>query len=440
MGIICKFALVLLSMLSNQCLGFSILRRLKSEETQSTQRTLQSWRAVASDVDDKEILQLPNEAVTRSPLISSFVIQLKSMFNGRSHEGRLLDQIGQLMSLTDVIIMVALIFSYKPALKMIHKTVHAFSKERPSYEKSLLGYLEDPVKYLVYFPPFLYLADVIVLMIHFTGIDFHIKGNLPHLIFTIAALGITGSFVTRIKDWFFSRLRRTLLPSERDSATEQVTDELASAIIWAFFGAFGLEIITKELQVGIGSIFALGGIGSASFVLALRSSMENWIGGLLLKFQNKFRIGERVSLATDADAGTVEEISYLSTKLRKDDDSYITIPNAKFIQSEVVNWSRTPVRLFKTSVLIPSAKSDLLPTCIESIRRCLQDDVGVEAEHRELLVSATGFIEGNIIIEIQARLKGSNDQEVSVVRTQVVTKISKILNDLLSQSYKCEHE
>jgi small-conductance mechanosensitive channel len=46
----------------------------------------------------------------------------------------------------------------------------------------------------------------------------------------------------------------------------------------------------------LGSLFAVGGIGSASFVLALRGTMENLVGGILLRLQDKFRVDERISV------------------------------------------------------------------------------------------------------------------------------------------------
>ena len=49
-----------------------------------------------------------------------------------------------------------------------------------------------------------------------------------------------------------------------------------------------------------GSVFAVGGIGSASAVLALRSTMENVISGLLLKLEDKIRVGEVITLPGDA--------------------------------------------------------------------------------------------------------------------------------------------
>lgn len=175
----------------------------------------------------------------------------------------------------------------------------------------------------------------------------------------------------------------------------------------------------------VGSLFALGGIGSASFVLALRSSMENLVGGLLLKLQDKFRVGEKVTFPGSNEEGLVEEIGFLSTKLRKDDDSHLTVPNAQFIQGEVINWSRTPYRLFKTVITVKESNISLLPSIIQSIKETLREDDGVESQQRDLIVSATGFNSGSaVVVEINARLKGNNDHEISLVKTRVVDKIA----------------
>ena len=181
----------------------------------------------------------------------------------------------------------------------------------------------------------------------------------------------------------------------------------------------------------------MGGIGSASIVLALRSSMENFVGGILLKFQDKFRVGEKISVsltkneAVDKlDLGTAEEINLLYTRIRRDDDSYANVPNAQFIQGEVINWSRTPYRLFTTSIAVNEKNLTLLPKIIEQIHQELQNDPGVETQQRELIIAANGFVNDKIMIEIQVRLKGSDDQELSIVKTRVVNKIAQSLNKI----------
>lgn len=184
------------------------------------------------------------------------------------------------------------------------------------------------------------------------------------------------------------------------------------------------ESIT-QFGVGLKSLFALGGLGSASFILALRSTMENLLGGLLLRLQDKFRVGEKITLPNSKDEeGAVQAIQWLSTKIRRDDDSIVSVPNANFIQGEVINWSRTPFRLFKTTLTVKESNISLLPDIIENIRHCLQEDHGIEKKDRDLIVAATGFNQGSILIEITARLKGNTDAAISAIKTRVVDKIA----------------
>lgn len=422
--------LLLLSLSVYCCSGFFLhsvnpYRSLNSRNNQFRHSSRQQ-NVVTSVLHTTEILP-------HSPLITSFISQFKAIFTGQYViERHLFQKVQKLMSLTDLIVTVALIYSYKPILRIIYEIVHLFVKEKPTYRSSLIGHLEETVKFVVFFPPFLYTVDLFTILINYLGVNFKTKGNLPHLAATIAVFGIIGSFATRTKDWIFLRVRKTLSNSSRDYAKERITDELVSVAIWIVIAAFCLEISSKELGIGIGSMFALGGIGSASFVLAMRSSMENLIGGLLLKFQDKFRVGEKISLPAGNGDGVVEEISYLSTKIRKDDDSYITVPNAKFTQGEVINWSRTPFRLFKTNIVVKESNIKLLPQIIEAIRHSLCDDPAVEAKQRDLIVSATGFNAGSVVIEIQARLKGNSDQEVATVRTRVVDKIASTVENIYS--------
>jgi small-conductance mechanosensitive channel len=68
--------------------------------------------------------------------------------------------------------------------------------------------------------------------------------------------------------------------------------------------------------------------------------MENFIGGILLKCQDKFRYLEKISIPRqylkNSDAkeseGIVQEITFLNTKLRLKDNSLIVVPNSVFIQ------------------------------------------------------------------------------------------------------------
>jgi len=106
-----------------------------------------------------------------------------------------------------------------------------------------------------------------------------------------------------------------------------------------------------------------------SISLALRGIMENLFGGVAIKLQDKLRVGEVISIPDSKELGEVLSVGYSSTRVRLDDDSVTEIPNQTFINRQVVNWSRTPYRLFRTSCLLQGADLLRLPQFVSLLRK-----------------------------------------------------------------------
>jgi MscS family membrane protein len=217
----------------------------------------------------------------------------------------------------------------------------------------------------------------------------------------------------------------------RDTVRDNVIDELSSAGVWIMMAGFCLEAMSLEFGFALGSVFAVGGIGSASAILALRSTMENFIGGLLLKIQDKFRVGEKISLPgfnkkTELEEGFVEEISFIQTTIRRLDNTIVTVPNHSFTQNQIINWSRTPFRLFKSSINVPLANSKAVPDIVADVEKGLKGLPGVEMKERELLVSASALKDGKLAIEVVVHLRASDDVQEAKLRTEVVRVIAEI--------------
>ena len=58
--------------------------------------------------------------------------------------------------------------------------------------------------------------------------------------------------------------------------------------------------------------------------------------------------------------GIVEEVTYIATTIRREDNSVVVVPNQVFSKGEIINWSRTPFRLFKTSVQVKMSDCNIL--------------------------------------------------------------------------------
>ncbi len=84
-----------------------------------------------------------------------------------------------------------------------------------------------------------------------------------------------------------------------------------------------LTIFASVLGVGIG--------------LGLQGIAKEFISGLVIIFERPIRVGDFVNVGELI--GTVERISVRSTEIRTLDEVSIIIPNSRFLEGEVVNWT-----------------------------------------------------------------------------------------------------
>ena len=248
---------------------------------------------------------------------------------------------------------------------------------------------------------------------------------MPHFLCNIYKCLLAGSYLTKIKDWvFFKFMRHTFC---RDPVRERTVDELTSVAIWVAMIILSIELMSLEFNVALGSMVALGGIGSASLALAFKVSVENIISGIILKVRDIFRVGDVISL-TGSERGTVQELSYLSTSVRRQDNSVVSIPNRDLIGNEVVNWSRTPFRLFKTSLAIDLKDIEKLPDIMQCIRNSLEAIKGIETGERELFVAACGFKGTTVEVQVEAHFKATDEMTLSELRSQAVNAIAACIS------------
>lgn len=350
----------------------------------------------------------------------------------------------------DIAIVIALIMGYKPALKSLYTFEEwlrrkFISKENESYHHtfnySIWGYLEEPFRLLSLYMPFLYALDLFTILLHALGLDAHIKGDFPRLAATCATSIIGGTFIVHIKNWVLHNSRIFAASTQknwrRDDVKERTVDELTNIIIWAMVFSICVEAMSLNMGFALGSVFAVGGIGSASIVLALRSTFENIVGGLLLKLQDKFRVGEVITIPSSADKkgksgseeGRVESITYITTTIRRDDNSLVNVPNHVFTHGEIINWSRTPYRLLKLQLSLNTDELAVLPPAIAAIKSRLASTEGVEAQQRSIVVAATGFKDNKLLIDVTCHLVASSEEDAAECKTNVCSAISQVLED-----------
>lgn len=124
--------------------------------------------------------------------------------------------------------------------------------------------------------------------------------------------------------------RKTAVVSPQLYVIEQLG---AYAIIVA-----GLLVGVSTLGLNLSSLSLFGGAVGVGVGLGLQGVVREFVSGIVLIFDRALQIGDFVELP-DGVRGEIVEIGPRATRLRTNDDLNVVIPNSKFIQSQVVNWT-----------------------------------------------------------------------------------------------------
>jgi small-conductance mechanosensitive channel len=113
--------------------------------------------------------------------------------------------------------------------------------------------------------------------------------------------------------------------------------EAIATIISYSVGTLSLIIILQSVGFNLASLTVLAGGLGVGIGLGLQNLTLNFISGINLLLARKVRVGDYVKLENVE--GYVQEISLQSTVMRTRDGEYVILPNHKFADSRVVNWS-----------------------------------------------------------------------------------------------------
>ena len=130
----------------------------------------------------------------------------------------------------------------------------------------------------------------------------------------------------------------------RGTSIDSYLIRVVSALLCIAVGLCSALFIADFIGIPVGPLLAGLGIGGFAIALAVRSTLENVIGGLTLFADRPVRVGEFCRVGNES--GTVEEIGLRTTKLRRLDDTLVTIPNAEMAQIRIENVTRRRKSLF----------------------------------------------------------------------------------------------
>lgn len=166
----------------------------------------------------------------------------------------------------------------------------------------------------------------------------------------------------------------------RDRVNANVDDAMFNFILKAvrfIIYAIAVFLVVMELGYDLTGVIAGLGVGGLIITLAAQDTAKNLFGGLVIFLDKPFVVGDWIQM--DTYEGTVEDITFRSTRVRTFENSVVNIPNSIISNSSIINWSRMEKRRYKVDLCLE------LDTPLEKVERVAKRIHDMLKKHDEII-------------------------------------------------------
>ena len=142
--------------------------------------------------------------------------------------------------------------------------------------------------------------------------------------------------------------------TKKDKFMENVTKSITKIIAYVIAAYLTL----KEFGYDLGNLVTGLGIIGAVVALAAQDVVKQLIAGAAILSDKPFEIGDWIE--ANGDEGTVEEITWRSTKIRNSKDEVITIDNNVILSANVTNSGKIKKRVYQTNIRLPLETQEIV--------------------------------------------------------------------------------
>ena len=182
-----------------------------------------------------------------------------------------------------------------------------------------------------------------------------------------------------------------------------------------------------SVRAAAAGLLASAAVFAVIIGIAARSSLGNFVSGLMLAFSQPIRIGDRIEF--DGTAGVVQDVGRIYTRLRTGDGAWLHVPNDLLASETIRNWTIvSPECAAHVSVLLPLS-SDLgqaMALLLEEAR--LQDGTVPGREPEVSVRSLTGGPTGTmaeVAVDIWASDHLASGRIASELRARVHERLRR---------------
>ena len=160
--------------------------------------------------------------------------------------------------------------------------------------------------------------------------------SLVQIFLLIALLIVVFWISSRTKRFLFTRF---LVNSGLDRSLQYAIAQIVANVVLVV----GVFIVLENTGIHLGALTVFAGAVGVGVGFGLQNIASNFISGLVILAERPNTIGDRVEVA--GIAGQVQQIRARSTVILTNDNIAMIVPNTKFIDSPVTNWTYSDPRV-----------------------------------------------------------------------------------------------
>ncbi|MCY9873822.1 mechanosensitive ion channel family protein [Vibrio barjaei] len=138
------------------------------------------------------------------------------------------------------------------------------------------------------------------------------------------------------------------------------------------------SILTK-LNVNFGALLTFGGVSGLVVGLASKDLLINFFGGMVLYFDQSFKVGEWVRSPDREIEGVIESLGWRVTSIRTFDKRILYVPNSVWMNVVIENASRMQNRRIYEYFRVEATDADNIGLLMTDIKHMLYEHPGIDS-------------------------------------------------------------
>ncbi|MCM1010546.1 MAG: mechanosensitive ion channel family protein [Fusobacterium sp.] len=223
--------------------------------------------------------------------------------------------------------------------------------------------------------------------------------------------------LSKIIDRVVNKTTENLLKADRVQLAKMIP--LMARLLKIVIIFLAVAAFLQSQGYSVNSFLAGFGITGLAVGFAAKEAISDIFGSFSVITDKVFRIGDYISIGSEE--GTVEDINFRSTRLRKLDDTILAIPNRTVASAAITNYSLIRNRMMdETFGVVYGTSNEKLNEAIEILKNIALNDENVLDGFQVFIQTLNS---SSIDIRFIAYFKTGNIVEMRKMKTALILKV-----------------